>query len=482
MKLKVFLSFALVSFSLSSFVFDNDLCNPVSVTPEEIDSRLPLWFIQTECVSYFKLDHSKFNMENNKDTLIDINIGVPNKYNVMLLESNTSIPQLFFENGVFVPEARHSIKAEFNKISARLQIVLTREEILKGGISYFAVYKTSIKEDYPDPDYPINLNYSIHIKPAENCYWGCEQGTCIDEGKYGQCYCEEGYFDTTCEWPARNITVGKEYFNFWPSPTNHFYLNLADVPSNFKITFNFSGNLTFAFKTNEHNDFSISPFKDKTRVTEDPNGPKSVDFYFDKSELNASNTARLLIEVSFDENYSYEWLEVGIMNDREDPKLLAVTQDSKLPAIVLPILASLIAILVGGIIIFAYKRRQRMNVVNMKNNEELKKGSNHEELKKFFPSEKYSNLKSTLHQPSCSICLEDFNVETMCHQLYCEHIFHEKCIQNWLRDHDKCPNCNSGMTSDAIKKFFQKNEAKDKIEEVIEIHENIEDPQIDIVM
>ena len=39
------------------------------------------------------------------------------------------------------------------------------------------------------------------------------------------------------------------------------------------------------------------------------------------------------------------------------------------------------------------------------------------------------------------------------------------------------------MTSDAIKKFFQKSEAKDKIEEeVIEIHENNEDPQIDIVM
>jgi len=63
--------------------------------------------------------------------------------------------------------------------------------------------------------------------------------------------------------------------------------------------------------------------------------------------------------------------------------------------------------------------------------------------------------------------LEDFNAETMCHQLYCKHIFHEKCIQGWLKDFNNCPNCKSDMTVDAILSFFQRSEGKDKIEEEI---------------
>lgn len=32
----------------------------------------------------------------------------------------------------------------------------------------------------------------------------------------------------------------------------------------------------------------------------------------------------------------------------------------------------------------------------------------------------------------CSVCLEDFSAETFCYQFYCNHIFHEACIQIWL--------------------------------------------------
>eukprot|EP00565_Helicotheca_tamesis_P008685 CAMPEP_0185732176 /NCGR_PEP_ID=MMETSP1171-20130828/15264_1 /TAXON_ID=374046 /ORGANISM="Helicotheca tamensis, Strain CCMP826" /LENGTH=142 /DNA_ID=CAMNT_0028401601 /DNA_START=429 /DNA_END=857 /DNA_ORIENTATION=- len=45
---------------------------------------------------------------------------------------------------------------------------------------------------------------------------------------------------------------------------------------------------------------------------------------------------------------------------------------------------------------------------------------------------------------SCMICLEPFLVgedvswsETMC----CRHVFHKKCIEQWLMKHDDCPCC-----------------------------------------
>jgi len=384
MKFKVLLFFALVSFSLSSFVFDNDICNPTSVIPEEIDSRLPLWFTQTECVRYFKLDHSKFDMGKYGDTLIEIGVGIPNKYNVMLLESNTSIPQLFLQDGSFVPEARYSIIDDYTKMSTLLQIVITREEILKGGISYIAVFKTSIKEDYPNPDYPLELSYGIHIKPASKCYWTCH-GTCVDEDRYGKCYCRDGFFGPSCLWPTRNLTVGEINSELWPSPVNHFYLQLSDVTSNFTITFSkFYGNFTVAFKINEHDDFTLSPFNEKIRVTEDPHDPKPVDFHFDKSQLNASNTARLLIEVSRESIYLYG-LEVKVTNHgedttvqpiTEDSELLAMTHDSKLLTTGLPIATFLGVIIVGGVIRLRYKRKQKMMVTDMKNNVKVQEGTN----------------------------------------------------------------------------------------------------------
>lgn len=42
---------------------------------------------------------------------------------------------------------------------------------------------------------------------------------------------------------------------------------------------------------------------------------------------------------------------------------------------------------------------------------------------------------------SCSICLNDFSMKDKVKQLHCEHVFHEKCIENWLRRARDCPNC-----------------------------------------
>lgn len=37
----------------------------------------------------------------------------------------------------------------------------------------------------------------------------------------------------------------------------------------------------------------------------------------------------------------------------------------------------------------------------------------------------------------CTICLEDVRSVP----LECSHVFHDKCINKWLKDNDTCPNC-----------------------------------------
>lgn len=45
-----------------------------------------------------------------------------------------------------------------------------------------------------------------------------------------------------------------------------------------------------------------------------------------------------------------------------------------------------------------------------------------------------------LDETSCSICLEALASSTTV-QLECQHVFHEKCIKDWLKRQSNCPNC-----------------------------------------
>lgn len=41
----------------------------------------------------------------------------------------------------------------------------------------------------------------------------------------------------------------------------------------------------------------------------------------------------------------------------------------------------------------------------------------------------------------CSVCLMNFEPETIVAELQCRHIFHEECIRRWLADKPSCPLC-----------------------------------------
>lgn len=41
----------------------------------------------------------------------------------------------------------------------------------------------------------------------------------------------------------------------------------------------------------------------------------------------------------------------------------------------------------------------------------------------------------------CSICQENFHVDSIVNQLSCNHWFHTECIKTWILDHATCPQC-----------------------------------------
>ena len=47
----------------------------------------------------------------------------------------------------------------------------------------------------------------------------------------------------------------------------------------------------------------------------------------------------------------------------------------------------------------------------------------------------------------CAICLGSIENEHSCRLLSCFHIFHEKCVVNWLVQNPSCPLCKKGFRS-----------------------------------
>ncbi|CAJ1442027.1 unnamed protein product, partial [Effrenium voratum] len=48
-------------------------------------------------------------------------------------------------------------------------------------------------------------------------------------------------------------------------------------------------------------------------------------------------------------------------------------------------------------------------------------------------------------QRTCMVCLEDFELSVPCRRLPCNHVFHQRCIDEWLRRCTDCPICKANV-------------------------------------
>lgn len=50
---------------------------------------------------------------------------------------------------------------------------------------------------------------------------------------------------------------------------------------------------------------------------------------------------------------------------------------------------------------------------------------------------------------SCSICMDEVQLDDEVARLPCAHWFHEQCVKAWLSEHDTCPHCRKGIGEEA---------------------------------
>jgi len=58
----------------------------------------------------------------------------------------------------------------------------------------------------------------------------------------------------------------------------------------------------------------------------------------------------------------------------------------------------------------------------------------------------------------CVICQENFDGTLKCRQLYCNHIFHSKCIYEWFNEKLTCPLCNQNIRTKDNNDIMEVNE------------------------
>uniref|UniRef100_A0A7N2LGX0 RING-type domain-containing protein n=1 Tax=Quercus lobata TaxID=97700 RepID=A0A7N2LGX0_QUELO len=65
-----------------------------------------------------------------------------------------------------------------------------------------------------------------------------------------------------------------------------------------------------------------------------------------------------------------------------------------------------------------------------------------------YPKLVYSQIKGTSPASCCSICLVDYKETDMLRLLpHCSHLFHQNCIDPWIRLHPTCPVCRKAPAS-----------------------------------
>ena len=67
-----------------------------------------------------------------------------------------------------------------------------------------------------------------------------------------------------------------------------------------------------------------------------------------------------------------------------------------------------------------------------------------DKLKHFKMEKKYCKKQEhedKLEFPKCTICLMEITEGMDCISMPCDHLFHDKCVTNWLKIHNTCPLC-----------------------------------------
>lgn len=58
------------------------------------------------------------------------------------------------------------------------------------------------------------------------------------------------------------------------------------------------------------------------------------------------------------------------------------------------------------------------------------------------------NLLVKVQEKMCPVCQDELKLEQHVIEMPCNHVYHEECIEPWLKIHNSCPTCRYELPTD----------------------------------
>ena len=260
-------------------------------------------------------------------------------------------------------------------------------------------------------------------------------------------YC--GNFTKTSKKNKMNLKLPKinGYYGLTNLFCEYFYINNQKQNTEFKITV--SINSKYLYSANENNvllGFKIY-YNDNT---------------FETITITTNSNSYSFIEVSF---IQISYLSSDSYNENPFEIDIEYKNPSVRIGIYIIFIIIILCVILCGVSVFYFSRRASANarirdIIVLRNNNNQSNNNDNEENKKkveellnnpLLLGERICLREYEKYGTNCTICLEELKVGVDKVSLTpCFHVFHFKCLSDWLRKNVsnlKCPNCNCDLTS-----------------------------------
>jgi len=356
------------------------------------------------------------------------------------------------------------------------------------------------------------LSTIFPISHALSCSTGCNQGKCVSGNK---CACKSGYFDSVAPCDVEVSSLYNQRYIQKIIPGNgwaYSYVPLENITSDVQLQFQaIEGTATAYILLQSNDSYKLPTERDNSLIITPTN--------------NVDNTRSSIIPRQEIQAKNGGWLTLGLYNsgnlqarvrvqyvatvnssgprhfDDDDDYGINSTRDLVKAIIIIPL--SIVGVLFcAGVYVRVKVERLRNRPLQVSplepredyeivivgdhtppstpENPKQKDLLSQEEIQYYFPKRAFAKLKTPFPHATCSICLDDFQAESECHQFHCFHIFHEECIGEWLAKHDSCPDCRKPITKEAIRNFFRERRKQRKEQQRQSVEQEQRSPSVHI--
>ena len=252
-------------------------------------------------------------------------------------------------------------------------------------------------------------------------------------------------------------------------------------------------NITIIYEnvnSNNQNNFNFFFFLLKNNIFNVDNLiTKEVFFSSSKSiTLEYFQNISLYLDINIPKNYSMPKFSIKIdyINyENEEGEEIEIAKEDMYPLYLTLYIAIPLLVLLIALIIYLCCKKQDTGIlggeirvlgfVNLDNEIPEDNGNNKSKSQKLIENKKklmilfktilgaqeYTKSLNKLECPKCTICYEDFEINNSVVSITpCQHIFHYRCLHNWLHknavNNPKCPNCNYDLMKVDINQLRKK--------------------------